>query len=168
MRSEFTVTTGEEALEVMVRILKRYDVGRLALKGPDYPYVIPMNHTYFEGKLLLHGSYTGRKVDLLTTDPRACYEVDGSKDGVDLGVRSCHQEYESVLCYGMIRIVDDPQLKADYLSRLQASFDQPPLKHADVARCNAFVLDIVELTGRTGRFRPTGERPLYTYRFPRD
>ncbi|MGE5623739.1 MAG: pyridoxamine 5'-phosphate oxidase family protein, partial [Methanocella sp.] len=38
----------------MVRILKRYDVGRLALKGPDYPYVIPMNHTYFEGKLLLH------------------------------------------------------------------------------------------------------------------
>lgn len=84
----------------MVRILKRYDVGRLALKGPDYPYV---------------------------------------------ALKS----------------------KVDYLARLQASFGQPPLKHGDVARCNAFVFEIEEMTGRTGRFRPSGERPLYVYRFDR-
>ncbi len=166
-RHEFTVTTGEEALQVMVRILTRYDVGRLALHGPDYPYVIPMNHHYLEGKLLLHGSYAGRKIDLLAADPRACYEVDGPKDGVAAGTRSCHLEYESVLCYGRIRIVDDLKLKADYLARLQASFDRPPLKHGEVARCNAFVFEIEEMTGRTGRFRPAGERPLYVYRFDR-
>lgn len=165
MRNEFIVTEGAEALETMVRILQRHDIGRLGLKGGDYPYVIPMNHTYHEGKLLLHGSYTGRKIDLLTADPRACYEVDGPRDGADSKVRSCHLEYESVLCYGTIRIVTEPDLKADYLNRLQTSYGQPALTHADVARCNAFVFEISEMTGRTGRFRPTGERPLYVYRF---
>lgn len=165
MRNEFTFIEGSKALETMVRILQRYDVGRLGLKGGDFPYVIPMNHTYHDGRLLLHGSYTGRKIDLLTADPRACYEVDGPKEGAEAAVRSCHQEYESVLCYGTIRIVTEPELKAAYLSRLQAGFGQPALTHADVARCNAFVFEIKEMTGRTGRFRPTGERPLYVFRF---
>jgi len=168
VRNEFTIVTGTQALELMIEILNRYDVGRLGFNGEPYPYVIPMNHAYYEGKLLLHGSYKGRKIDLIKTNPLVCYEVDGPKDGLSPDDRSCHQEYESVLCYGRIREVDNVEDKRLFLSLVNQRFDKPALKHGDLERCNAFVIDIHQMTGRTGRFRPTGERPLYIFDFEQE
>ena len=167
MRNEFTLITGEEALAELVKIINRYDVGRLALFGEDFPYMLPINHAYLDGKLIMHGSFKGKKIDLMRRNSKACYEVDGPRDGNPKKERSCHLEYESVLCYGSIKELGDCPLKYEYLDHQVATLGQAAVDHGKMKNTNCFVFEITEMTGRTGRFHPDGERPLYIYRFIR-
>ncbi|MBQ8929177.1 MAG: pyridoxamine 5'-phosphate oxidase family protein, partial [Oscillospiraceae bacterium] len=52
--------------EVCRQILTRGTTGVLAVCGDDgYPYTIPLNYIYTEGKLYFHGAKTGHKIDAI-------------------------------------------------------------------------------------------------------
>ena len=161
------VITGQEALDLMVSILQRYDVGHLALNGEDYPYVIPLNHTYHEGKIFLHGSITGKKVELMERCPRACYGVYGTqspaiKEGVVL--RSCSKDYQSVLCYGNIRVHRGSEEWRKYLGAFASDYSHKPPEHTEADNTSCYVMDLVEMTARIA-FHPA-PKVIYTYKFP--
>jgi hypothetical protein len=108
----------EECLE----ILKREPRGVLSLLGEDgYPYGIPMNHWYSEkdGKLYFHGAKAGHKLDAL----RACDKV--SFCVFDEGYRKENEwalNIRSVVVFGRIRTVEDPDKTVEICSQLCRKF----------------------------------------------
>ena len=138
------------------------DLGRLGLQGGEYPYVVPMNHGLSGNELYLHGSFEGKKIDLMRRSPRVCYEIDTPLTPGPQGLRSCHLEYVSVQLFGTIREVLDPQERHEVLRTIMAQYGMP-FKHGSEALCMAYVITLEHASARTGRFRPHSQRDLYLY-----
>jgi nitroimidazol reductase NimA-like FMN-containing flavoprotein (pyridoxamine 5'-phosphate oxidase superfamily) len=71
-RNEFV----EGGLVEIEAILKRTEVGRLALCDGSAPYIIPLNFAYLNGKIGFHCDWKGKKLDIIAKNPRCCFEVD--------------------------------------------------------------------------------------------
>ena len=91
-------------------LLRRAPRGVLALHGEDgYPYALPMNQVYLDGKLYFHCAKEGHKLDAIAADDRASFCV------IDQGVRNQGEWWfspRSVIVFGRIRRLDDPQRMA--------------------------------------------------------
>lgn len=49
-----------------IDILQRQKVGTLALaENGDYPYALPLNYVYYNGKIYFHCAITGHKIDII-------------------------------------------------------------------------------------------------------
>ncbi len=57
-------------------ILEKGLVCRLGLYDGQYPYVVPMNFGYRDGRIYFHCAAEGRKIDILQKNDRVCIEVD--------------------------------------------------------------------------------------------
>jgi nitroimidazol reductase NimA-like FMN-containing flavoprotein (pyridoxamine 5'-phosphate oxidase superfamily) len=166
-RPTAAVITGQEALDLMVGILQRYDVGHLALNGDDFPYVIPLNHTYLDGQLILHGSIDGKKVDMMKHCPRVCYGVYGTQTPLikpDNALRACSKDYQSIVCYGNIRIENGTPEWLEHLTVISRDFNHRLPEPNDAVNTSCFVIDIVEMTARIA-LSPE-PKVIYSYRFP--
>ena len=52
-------------------ILRRAKTATLALSGDDgYPYSVPMNFVYEDGKIYFHGAKEGHKIDAIKNNPK--------------------------------------------------------------------------------------------------
>ena len=61
-------------------ILRRAKTATLALSGDDgYPYSVPMNFVYEDGKIYFHGACAGHKVDALRVCDKVCFTVYGNE-----------------------------------------------------------------------------------------
>jgi nitroimidazol reductase NimA-like FMN-containing flavoprotein (pyridoxamine 5'-phosphate oxidase superfamily) len=163
------VIDGTEALEVMTATLIKYSVGHLGLFDGSFPYVVPVNHTYVDGRLIMHCSLTGKKVDIIKRNPSACYSVCAPVDGMvafresENDARLCSRNYESVVCYGYVKLIEDLQDRREYLNLIARDYRRAELKDAEEETCNCIVLDILEMTGRYA-FRPA-PKVIYSYAF---
>ena len=160
----YEMITGGEAREKILSILKASDVGRLALLDRQYPYIIAMNHFLYKEGLVMHGSFEGKKIELIKRNKYAGYEVDFALEEGLPGLKSCHREFESAVFYGEIREITDSEERYDCLHALSASYGMP-FKHGAEERCNALFFRIHEATARTGRFIPHKNKKLYYYDF---
>lgn len=97
-------------------LLRRAPRGVLALHGEDgYPYALPMNQVYLDGKLYFHCAKEGHKLDAIAADERASFCV------VDQGVRNEGEWWfnpRSVIVFGRIQRVTDPQRMAHVARQL--------------------------------------------------
>jgi nitroimidazol reductase NimA-like FMN-containing flavoprotein (pyridoxamine 5'-phosphate oxidase superfamily) len=156
-------------LRVLSATLRKYDVGHLALYDGAFPYVVPVNHTYDEGRLIIHCALTGRKVDIIRRHPAACYGVYAPADGVisvddaQGGIRSCQKNYESVICQGYARLAEDLEERRKLLGLFARDYRHAELKHAEEETCNCIVIDILEMTGRYA-YHPA-PKVIYHYAF---
>ena len=155
-----------ESHEEMEKILREETIGYLGLSTDGIPYVVPLNYAYVEGKILFHCALTGKKLDYLRANPQVCFTV-----GRQLGkvVRhpqgaTCHIDHDSVICYGMARIVEDVEARRNVLNTfnrcLQPDAEEITLETA--SRCYAVEIDIAEMTGRQQR---EGKRTYWRYSF---
>ena len=163
----YQVVSGEESKAKIISMLKADDIGRLALFDEEYPYVIPMNHVFYEeeGVLILHGSFEGKKTTLMERNRRAAYEVDYCVEDVEEKKRSCHLLYESVIIYGEISPVDSRDERRRYMQIMMSEYGFGPLGHGQEDRCHAFIFRIHKGSARDGRFRPTEDNTIYLYDF---
>lgn len=96
-----------------IEILKTEPRGILSLLGDDgYPYGIPMSHWYCEadGKIYFHGAKEGHKIDAIRTCDKVSFCV------CDQGYRNPGEwamNIRSVVVFGRIRTVEDPQKTAE-------------------------------------------------------
>lgn len=89
--------------------------GVLALLGDhDYPYAVPLDFVLDGDKIYFHCAKEGHKIDAIQRHDKAsfCVLSEGQKEPDDWWYH-----FESVICFGRIRIVDDPAL-ADAKLRL--------------------------------------------------
>ena len=95
--------------------------GVLAVIGDGgYPYTVPLNHYFSEdGCLYFHSGRVGHKIDSIKSSNKASYSVisDGvKKEG------SWIKEFESVVVFGTIEIIDDKELTKSITRKLSHKF----------------------------------------------
>jgi hypothetical protein len=66
----------EGGLEEMEKLLKKAEVGHVALCDGSMPYAVPLNFLYYGGKIAFHCAWKGKKLDIIAKNPNCCFEVD--------------------------------------------------------------------------------------------
>ncbi len=108
--------------EECIRILQQEPRGVLSVLGDDdYPYGVPLNQFYCpeDGRLYFHSGRTGHKIDALLRHDKASFCV------YDSGYRkegSWALNIRSVIVFGRIEIIDDPEKIYDIARKLCHKF----------------------------------------------
>ena len=152
-----------DGLKEMEDVLKRAEVGRVALSDGSSPYIVPMNFIYHDAKIAFHCSWEGKKLDLIAKNPTCCFEVDEFMGNVTDHYESrCHLDYDSVLAFGKARIEHNEDERIRLLQLFGEKHDEryrKPTsdgglrvgKNRSIDACCCVVIDIEELTGRRER-----------------
>jgi nitroimidazol reductase NimA-like FMN-containing flavoprotein (pyridoxamine 5'-phosphate oxidase superfamily) len=146
--------------EEIIKIIQKCDVCRLALHDAAYPYIVPLNFgfTAEDGAVTLyfHGAAEGKKLDLIRTDNRAGFEMDCSHELVaDRKTGQVTMTYESVIGYGIIRMLDDKD-KVQALNILMAHYPVEgdfELNLTALPRMAVFKLSVLGLTAKRNKKR---------------
>lgn len=90
--------------EVCTELLTELPRGILSVYGEDgYPYGIPIDFYYENGKIYFHGAREGHKIDALKKVDRVCFTL--MDEGVPAeGKRGLN--FRSVICFGRARIME--------------------------------------------------------------
>ena len=121
-KREFKITD-----EAQIRgILDTAKVLHLGLAVDGEPYVVPMNYGYTMENgnltLYLHGATTGRKLDLIRTNPKVCFSLECDVQPFE-GKLPCQYGtvYSSVMGRGIAEIVEDVEQKKEAMTILMKS-----------------------------------------------
>lgn len=88
-----------------IEILKQGTYGVLSVAGEDgYPYGVPVNYVYEDGKIYIHGANAGHKIDAIRRNPKVTFCV---VDKSDVIKEEYTTRYRSVIAFGKARIVAD-------------------------------------------------------------
>lgn len=91
--------------EQCIEILKNEPRGVLAVLGDEgYPYAVPLDFFYRDGRLYFHSAVEGHKVDALKACDKASFCVidKGEQEEGDWALW-----FNSVICFGRVRLVED-------------------------------------------------------------
>lgn len=111
--------------EEISEILEECATGVMAVSGDNgYPYAVPLNYVYHDGKILFHCAMKGHKIDSIKNNDKVSFCVI-KKDDVDR--RALNTDYISVIVFGRARILtgDDERMKALDLIGLKYSSEFP-------------------------------------------
>jgi len=157
----------EDSRTEMEAFLRSEVLGYLSMNGPDGPYVVPLNYAYDDGRILVHCSHSGKKLDMLRADPRVCFAVARQEGPVEQHAKkaSCHVPSDSVVCYGRARILDDLDERAAALTAFLRHYkpEAKPMPREDVEACACVEIALTPLTGR--RARPARTVPCWRWSF---
>ncbi|MCU0461255.1 MAG: pyridoxamine 5'-phosphate oxidase family protein [Bacteroidales bacterium] len=142
-------------IQEIERIISRADVCRIAFADMNTPYIVTMNFGYSGGEkkyLWFHCANEGRKLDLIRKNNYVCFEMDTDHDIVE-GSLACDfsMKYSSIVGYGYISIVDDPDEKKKGLNQIMFHYTGKKdfsYKPEILAITTILRLEITELTGK--------------------
>ena len=153
MRRSMQQLSREECEE----ILRTSSSGVLAVLGDDeYPYTVPLNYVYENGKILFHGAKEGHKLDAIRNHDKVSFCVI-ARDTVipEQGTTA----YISVIAFGRARIVDSKDELRLIAERISDKFSHDYMESfrektegylkADTLRCVEITIE--HLTGKAGR-----------------
>jgi len=139
------------SMEDTVAVMDRCTNGVLACLGDeDYPYAVPLNYVYFNGKIYFHSAKAGHKIDAITNNPKVSFSVIDE----DTIVSEKYTTYfRSVIAFGKTRIVEgDERLKAFEALVEKYSGDQPEeAKHKEIAGCTQAYIIAIDVEHMTGK-----------------
>ena len=101
-----------QSLDEIFDILNRCDTVRVAFRGEEYPYIIPVSFgaELADGKVTVyfHCAREGLKLELLKKDPHICLEGDIfiRTETTDHGITT---RYESVIGFGDCQLITEPK-----------------------------------------------------------
>ena len=147
MRREKQALTHDEC----VQLLQTETRGVLSVQGDDgYPYGIPINHYYQDGKLYFHGAKIGHRVDAIRRDQKVSFCVYGQdeKRGDDWAYY-----VKSVVAFGKAHIIEDEEEAASASRALSGRFPTPEGYTEneiakDLHRTLCFFIEIEHMTGK--------------------
>ena len=125
------------------RVLGEAATGVLALGGDDgYPYAVPINYVFSEGKLYFHSAAEGHKIDAVRRCDKASFCVT-DRDRVCPEDYTTH--YRSVIAFGEIRLIEDTEEKRAAVIRLSEHL-APGIPHQHESGGNLRNLVMMEMT----------------------
>jgi nitroimidazol reductase NimA-like FMN-containing flavoprotein (pyridoxamine 5'-phosphate oxidase superfamily) len=121
--------------ETMIALLERSPVGRMAtvnLKG--FPVIKPVNFLYLEGRIYLHSSTKGEKIEDIRRGSPVCFEVDEPIAYAAASTPACQASYyfRSILIKGKAALVEGREKKVKILERMMEKY-QPERNHGEMA-----------------------------------
>lgn len=123
MRKREKEITDQTAIEA---IIQDAAVCRLAMVDSGEPYIVPMNFGYINGQLFFHCALEGRKLDIIRSNNRVCFELESgveiikADDPCNWSTRFC-----SVIGYGRAYIVQDADEKTTGLDVIMRHYAGP-------------------------------------------
>lgn len=120
----------------------------ISFSGAEFPYVLPLNFVWLDGRIYVHCAFEGRKVSLLAQDDRV-----GFAAALDVTIvqEKSTTWYKSVSGCGRMRTVTDQEEKRrvlDALSLRYAARCPRPAPDAMLRRVNVLCLEIESVTGK--------------------
>lgn len=128
-----------------IEILKQGTYGVLSVAGEDgYPYGVPVNYVYEDGKIYIHGANAGHKIDAVRRNPKVTFCV---VDKSDVIKEEYTTRYRSVIAFGKARIVADEREILAAAEKLAIRFwPEDTKEHRDrVIHNDIKVLGIIEI-----------------------
>ena len=143
--------TDEQAREV----LTRGKTGILAVMGDEgYPYTVPINYVYADGKIYMHSAQSGHKIDAIRAYDKASFCVIDADDVVPADYST---NFRSVVAFGRARIIEDEEAKMASLRLLGDKYNpnQPEALDSEVAhgfkRLHMIEFEIEHMTGKQSK-----------------
>ncbi|MBI4350174.1 MAG: pyridoxamine 5'-phosphate oxidase family protein [Elusimicrobia bacterium] len=140
------------------KLLAEEDSGCLCLSSGGEPYGVPVSYAYVDGRILFHCALKGKKLDYIRDNPRVCFTVSRHPDRArpHHAEKGCDYRYESVICRGKARIVEELPERRALLNKFLAHFNVRLGKKADdnlipeeaAARLACVAITIDSMTGR--------------------
>lgn len=136
-----------------VQILTAGSSGVLAVHGDDgYPYTVPLNYLYENGKLYFHGAKSGHKIDSILRNNKVSFCVIDLEQNVP---EKFTTYFKSVVAFGRASLVIDDAEKRYAVERLAMKFspNEPKEKRdAEIERewnpLAVIRIDIEHMTGK--------------------
>jgi len=139
----------------MIAMLERSPVGRMAtVNQKGFPVIKPVNFVFLEGKIYLHSSAKGEKIEDILRGSPVCFEVDEPIAYVVASTSACQASYyyRSILIKGKAAFVEDPGKKVKILERMMEKY-QPERNDGEISEAvleKTAVIEILvkEITGK--------------------
>lgn len=137
------------------KILERGRTGVLAVLGDDgYPYTVPINYYYTDGKIYLHCAKSGHKLDAIRSNPKVSFCV---VERDDILQEKFTTLFKSAVAFGKAEILADKEEMCSSVTALAEKYcsdflDEVP---AEVERGFDILcmikINIEHLTGKQGK-----------------
>ncbi len=147
MRRKKQLLFDEEA----IRILQAHGTGVLAVTGDDgYPYAVPVNYVYRDGRLYLHSAREGHKIDSIRRNDKVSFCVIDRDDVVQELFTTL---FRSVIVFGWARILTDTD---EHLSAFQSLVDKhspdfPEQGQKEINNCAGACMIEIQIEHLTGK-----------------
>jgi len=92
------------------KFLRTARVGRVGISLKGQPYVVPVFYVYHKGRILIHTSGSGKKIETITKNPAVCFEIDESSED--------ERNLKSVIVFGKASIIQNREEKLEALRAL--------------------------------------------------
>lgn len=133
-------------------ILRRGSYGVLAVSGDNqYPYAVPLNYVYTDGKLFFHCAQSGHKLDGIARNSRVSFCVVDRDEVVPAKFTTY---FRSVIVFGRARVLEDAQEKRRAIEQLAEKYapgdEAGRLREIDRAFSRLCMVEIVvdHMTGK--------------------
>ena len=146
-RSEFDIKNHEALLE----LLASCEYGTLCLSDEKTPYGVPLNFAWWEEGIVFHGGKEGKKVELITRNPKAYFSV--VKPYAFIPSHFSHtpsacpatQFFASVSLEGEVSVLENSAEKAKGLNALIQKL-QPEGHYETISETNPIYTKMLEAT----------------------
>jgi nitroimidazol reductase NimA-like FMN-containing flavoprotein (pyridoxamine 5'-phosphate oxidase superfamily) len=133
-----------------IEIMKNGTTGVLAVLGDDdYPYAVPVNYLYRDGKIIFHGAKAGHKFEAMQKHDKVSFCVIGRDQIVPEKVTDY---FRSAIAFGRVRMIDDPEEKMQAAHDLGRKYSPEEAVQDDIGRSYRnvvmFEIEIEHLTGK--------------------
>ena len=107
--------------KIIEEILSKTKICRIGMIDEDVPYIVPLNYGYFDHTIYIHSASEGKKIDLLRTNNKVCFEIEYTTEIIKNDV-SCEwsAKYRSLIGYGTVEIITDHEKKKHCLDIIMA------------------------------------------------
>ena len=77
----------------------------IALHGDDgYPYSVPVNYVYLDGKIYFHGAKSGHKIDAIKNNSKVSISIIDQEDVIEEELTTY---FRSIILFGKAKILQD-------------------------------------------------------------
>ena len=137
----------------VIEILERGKEGVLGVNGDEgYPYTVPVNYVYGDGKIFFHGAKSGHKFDSMKANDKVSFCVIDKDDVVGDELTTY---FSSVIAFGRVRILEEKDEIIEVAKKIGLRFtDNKEKVHMSAEKefpaLACFELNIEHVTGKEG------------------
>jgi nitroimidazol reductase NimA-like FMN-containing flavoprotein (pyridoxamine 5'-phosphate oxidase superfamily) len=141
--------------ETIIALLKQSLVGRMAtVNQKGIPAIKPVNFLYWDGKIYLHSSTKGEKIEDIQRGSPVCFEIDEPIAYLGTHQSACQVSYyyRSIIIKGKATLIKDQDKKKKILERMMEKY-QPEGGYGEIygeilGKTAVIEILIKEITGK--------------------
>jgi len=143
----------------IVDFLKKTKIGHIATRWDDQPFITPSTFWYDEigQEIIFHSNIVGRVRANIERHPEVCFEASEYGRFLPSNIAlEFSMQYESVICFGKIRVIDDDEEKKvalyklieKYFPGMEPGKEYRPITDKELNRTSVYTISIDNWSGK--------------------